>query len=254
MFSSRLVIVLAIAATFLPAATMAQYRGRDSGQYVILHAEYGTARNHVDVTSRLRDLARHDRVFRMGNSTFGVDPDHGRVKTLRIYARGSDGQTRMFEYREGSTVDGSQFQGWGRGDWGNGAWNGGWEGNNNQPAFGGGPMPGHERRGFDRGGDDGAYVILGAQYGTERNHVDVTARLKELARHDRVFRMGNSTFGVDPDHGHVKTLRIYAQGPDGQTRMFEYREGSTVDGSQFRGWGNGNWGNGRWNGGWDVGR
>jgi hypothetical protein len=54
--------------------------------------------------------------------------------------------------------------------------------------------------------------------------------------------MGNSTFGIDPDPGEVKTLRIYTRGPDGRDRMFEYREGSTVDGSQFRGWGEGNWG------------
>ena len=58
----------------------------------------------------------------MGNSTFGVDPDQGQDKTLRIYARGPNGQERMFEYREGSTVDGSQFRSWGGGDWGNGGW------------------------------------------------------------------------------------------------------------------------------------
>ena len=96
-------------------------------QYVILHAEYGTERHHVDVTDRLRQLARSDRIFRMGNSTFGIDPDHGRIKTLRIYARGPEGN-QMFEFREGSTVDGAQFRGWGRGDWGNNAWQGGWNG------------------------------------------------------------------------------------------------------------------------------
>jgi hypothetical protein len=57
-----------------------------------------------------------------------VDPDHNQVKTLRIYARGSNGGEQMFEYREGSSVDGSQFRGWGRGDWGNGGWSGRWEG------------------------------------------------------------------------------------------------------------------------------
>lgn len=100
----------------------------DSGQYVILSAQYGTSRRHVDVTNRLKELARQDRTFRMGNSTFGIDPDQGQDKTLRIYARGPDGQDRMFEYREGSTVDGSQFRSWGGGDWGSGGWNGGWEG------------------------------------------------------------------------------------------------------------------------------
>src|SRR5262249_42714790 len=151
----------------------------------------------------LRELARQDVTFRMGNSTFGVDPDRGRVKTLRIYARGRNGQNRMFEYREGSIVDGSQFTGWGRGDWVPGGWTGGWE---------------------IGGGDEGQYLILQARYGTARRNVDVTQRLKELARQDRTFRMGNSTFGVDPDRGQVKSLRIYTRGPNGQNRMFEYRE------------------------------
>src|SRR5439155_1309207 len=87
-----------------------------------------------------------------------------------------------------------------------------------------------------------------------RHFVDVTPRLKELAREDRTFRMGNSTFGVDPDHGVVKTLRIYARGPRGEIRMFEYVEGSVVDGSQFTGWGRGEWGNTEWHGDWDEGR
>jgi hypothetical protein len=208
--------------------------GGDSGQYQILHAEYGTERNHVDVTDRLRDLARADRIFRMGNSTFGIDPDPGQIKLLRIYTRGPDGRTRTFDYREGSTVDGAQFTGWGRGDWGGGGWNGGWNGDR------------------DRDRDDaGQYVILHAEYGTERNHIDVTDRLRELARSDQSFRMGNSTFGIDPDHGRIKTLRIYARGPDGRRRMFEYREGSAIDGAQFAGWGRGDWGREGWNGRWN---
>ncbi|MGA9815116.1 MAG: hypothetical protein WBQ64_20205, partial [Terriglobales bacterium] len=141
----------------------------DAGQYVILSAQYGTARRHVDVTNRLKELARQDRTFRMGNSTFGVDPDPGQDKTLRIYTRGPNGQERMFEYREGSTVDGAQFRSWGRGDWGQGGWNGNWEGG----GYGGG-----------NNGDSGEYVILSAQYGTAQHHVDVTNRLKELARQD----------------------------------------------------------------------
>src|ERR1700750_3120478 len=75
---------------------------------------------------------------------------------------------------------------------------------------------------YPGGGDSGQYVIISAQYGTAAHHVDVTAKLKEIARRDRTVRMGNSTFGVDPDPGHVKTLRIYARGPRGEERMFEY--------------------------------
>ncbi len=35
--------------------------------------------------------------------------------------------------------------------------------------------------------DQGEFLILSAQYGTENRHVDVTGRLKELAAHDRTF-------------------------------------------------------------------
>jgi len=228
----------------MPVSLVAQYPSGDAGQYVILSAQYGTARRHVDVTDRLKQLARQDRAFRMGNSTFGVDPDPGQTKMLRIYARGPNGQERMFEYREGGTVDGSQFSSWNRGDWGRGGWSGNWEG--------AGDRDGYDRGGYDRdAGDAGQYTILSAQYGTDRNHVDVTNRLKELARQDRTFRMGNSTFGTDPDPGRTKMLRIYARGPNGQERMFEYREGSTVDGSQFRSWNRGDWGNEGWSGRWE---
>jgi hypothetical protein len=213
---------------FASTLAMAQY---DDGQYQILRASYGTARNNVDVTERLKELARRDLTFRMGNSTFGVDPDPGVIKILRIYTRGRNGQTRTFEYKEGSTIDGALFTGWRTGNWGHGERNGGWD---------------------DRNGDrdEGQYEILHARYGTTRANVDVTERLRELARRDLTFRMGNSTFGVDPDPGVVKILRIYARRGNGQERMFEYTEGSTIDGSLFTGWNGGNWGRGEWKRGW----
>jgi len=112
----------------LSGITLAQYSPGDSGQFVILGAQYGTAGRHVDVTNRLKDLARQDRVFRMGNSTFGVDPDPGHVKVLRIFTRTPNGQERFFEYREGSVIDGALFRGWGSGNWEEGRWSGAWEG------------------------------------------------------------------------------------------------------------------------------
>lgn len=128
MFQIRFVVALFLISAFLPATLVGQYSSGDSGQYVILSAQYGTTRRHVDVTNRLKELARRDLTFRMGNSTFGVDPDPGQVKSLRIYARGPNGQERMFEYREGSVVNGNLFRSWGRGDWGQGGWSGRWEG------------------------------------------------------------------------------------------------------------------------------
>jgi hypothetical protein len=209
----RLRRVFTVVAFILVAAALGMAQ-----QYQILRADYGYGNQRVDVTQRLRDLARSNRTFRMGNSTFGIDPAPGRVKSLRIFARGSNGRDRTFEYPEGSVVDGSMFSGWGGGNWGS------------------------------KGGE---YTILNAEYGTAARHVDVTQRLRDLAARNSFFRMGNSTFGVDPAPGQVKILRIYARGPDGRNHMFEYPEGSVIDGSRFSGWASGNWGNGGWNGGWN---
>ncbi|HKS66476.1 MAG TPA: hypothetical protein VJR26_04505 [Candidatus Acidoferrales bacterium] len=221
---NRSLFVLAFALLIAPWAAAQQYR--------IMRADYGWRDQRVDVTQRLRELARDNAIFRMGNSTFGIDPAPGHRKTLRIYAQAPDGDNRVFEYREGQTVDGSVFSGWRRGDWGDR------------------DDRGHDDRGRDRR-DNGAYVILRAYYGIPGRNVDVTDRLRDLARRDLVFRMGNSTFGIDPAHGIRKELRIFARGPNGDVRMFQYPEGATVDGNAFSGWGRGDWGRGNWRGGWD---
>ncbi|MEP6502267.1 MAG: hypothetical protein ABJD97_02980 [Betaproteobacteria bacterium] len=208
---------------------------RDEGQYQIVHARYGTPDHNVDVTARLKELARNDTQFRLANATFGIDPAYGETKTLRVYTRGPDGHQRIFDYREGSFVDGNQFTGWKGGDWGQGQAQGGW----NDDFVVAPPAP----------SDAGDYRILYAVYGTAENNIDVTAKLKELARQDRTFRMGNDTFGVDPDYGRTKTLRIFTRDRQGQNRTFEYAEGHAVDGAQFVGWGRGEWGgNGEGNG------
>nr|WP_315476869.1 hypothetical protein [uncultured Undibacterium sp.] len=222
---------------------------RDEGQFQILHARYGTAERNVDVTPSLKDLARRDVNFRMGNDSFGIDPHPNRVKTLRIYARNDRGETRTFEYREDSLVDGAQFTGWGGGNWGrDGDYQGGWD---NRDSYGN--SNGNSRADRDDR-DDGDFQILRALYGTAERNVDVTDRLKELAGNDRNFRMGNRSFGVDPHPNRVKTLRIYARGSRGEMRTFEYSEGGLVDGAMFKSWGRGNWGNrGDHKGGWGDG-
>jgi hypothetical protein len=167
-----------------------------------------------------------------------VDPDRGQAKMLRVFARGPNGQERWFDFPDGAIFDGAQFRGWNRGEWGEEHWNGGWNGRPNGDA-------GRH--------DEGAFVILSAQYGTRRRHVDVTNQLRDMARRDISVRLDFRTFGVDPDRGHSKVLRIYARGPNGHERMFEYRDNSIVDGTQFRGWGRGEWAgeNDRWSGRWD---
>ncbi|HUM03920.1 MAG TPA: hypothetical protein VLT90_00570 [Terriglobales bacterium] len=116
-----LILIALVTAILLSVPVAAQ-------QYRISRADYGFGRQRVDVTARLRELARSNGTFRMGNSTFGVDPARGVVKTLRIWARRPGGQPRLFEYREGSIVDGAMFSGWDSGNWGREAWNGGWDG------------------------------------------------------------------------------------------------------------------------------
>jgi hypothetical protein len=198
-------------------------REGDDGEFLILRARYGTEQGHVDVTERLRQLARQDRRFRLTNELFGVDPDPGRQKTLRIFARDRQGHEREFDYRERDWVDGAQFIGWGGGRWGESEGAQGWQGGGNR--------------------DSGEFTILYATYGTGRREVDVTDRLRELARRDQRFRLGNDTFGgIDPDPGQTKLLRIVARDRAGQQRTFEYREYAWVDGAQFVGWGRGDWG------------
>jgi hypothetical protein len=178
-------------------------------QYQIVRADYGAGNRWVDVTHKLRMIANSNQTFKMGNSTFGVDPAPGQVKTLRIFGRNSRGQNRTFEYRENSLVDGALFTGWSGGNWG------------------GGPV--------------NQYQITRADYGAGNRRVDVTQRLQQIAASNQTFKMGNSTFGMDPAPGQVKTLRIFARDPRGTNRTFEYREGSMVDGAQFTGWTGGSW-------------
>lgn len=223
-------LTLAVAAGLFGALTLPA-RAEDDGEFVILHARYGTENGHVDVTGRLRELARQDRRFRLTNDLFGVDPDPGRTKTLRIYARDRQGQERQFEYRERDWVDGAEFIGWGGGNWGGDAGGSrGWHGGNDRGDR-------HED-----GRDSGEFTILYATYGASGRDVDVTDRLRELARRDQRFRLTNDLFGVDPLPGQTKILRIVARDRAGQQRTFDYREYQTVDGNQFVGWGRGDWG------------
>jgi hypothetical protein len=228
----------------LVGSAMAQ-RG-DAGEYQILQARYGTFEHNVDVTQRLKELARQDRTFRMGNNSFGIDPHPNQIKTLRIFARSDRGEMRTFEYAEGSLIDGAAFKGWGSDNWGRSdGYNGDWgSAQNSLGDRNNDRNDRHNRNGPRNSRDVGEYQIQHARYGTLERNVDVTQRLKDLARQDNTFRMGNNSFGVDPHPNQIKTLRIFARDKRGETRVFEYREGSLVDGALFKSWGSGRWDHG----------
>lgn len=187
---------------------------RDEGAYQILGARYGTVDRNVDVTDRLRQLAGTDRNFRVANDVFGVDPDRGETKALRIYARGRDGATRTFEYREGSTVDGSQFSGWSGGRWGQAGRDEYRDGRGNNGRYGE-----NRRNRLD---------IVRAAYGTDRNMVDVTQRLRSMINDNQLaVRVTNELSGYDPAPRVTKTLWVtYSVG--GRQQRVNVREGDDL--------------------------
>ena len=142
----------------------------------------------------------------MGNSTFGIDPAPGVVKTLRILASRPGEGNRTFEYREGSTVDGAQFAGWSGGDWGNG---GGWNGDN---------------------GNQGDLRIIQAYYGMGNQNVDVTRQLqRQLSNGILSVIVGNDSMGVgDPVPGVRKEVTVVYQ-YRGRERRATVREGDTLN-------------------------
>ena len=196
---------------------------RDEGSYQILGARYGTSERNVDVTDRLKQLARRDRNFRVSNDTFGTDPDRGNTKELRIYARDSNGRTRTFEYPENSMVDGSQFVGWSSGRWGNGDNNRHNRGDNDR-----------WNGGDHRGGQQGSYrderrnelVISNATYGANGRAVDLTQQLRSMVRDNRLaVKVTNELCGnCDPAPRINKNLSV-TYSVNGRQQRINVREG-----------------------------
>jgi hypothetical protein len=69
----------------------------------IIRALYGTRGRYVDVTPRVRQMARDHWSFTVSNQTFGVDPYEGQPKRLRItYQRGTKRYDEQYE--EGAQI------------------------------------------------------------------------------------------------------------------------------------------------------
>jgi len=98
MSNIRLVITLLLAVTLLPAdaggpTLLQRLRAVRYSQRSIRHC-----RHHVDVTNRLKELARQDRTFRMGTARSAFDPDRDRTRPPHLCPRAECAGTACFEF------------------------------------------------------------------------------------------------------------------------------------------------------------
>jgi hypothetical protein len=136
--------------------------GAQNDGWLIVRAEYGTPRQHNDVSEILKDLVRRGGVngrVAVSNQTMGGDPAVGADKVLRVIARNARGEEREFSYREGGFVDVTAFN-VRRDDW------------DDRPGPGPGPRD-----------DDGpGLVIIRGYYGIQGRTVNVTELLRSRVR------------------------------------------------------------------------
>ncbi len=164
----------------------------------------------MDVTNQVRMLLSGNGMVQVNNRNMGGDPAVGADKILRIQARNYQGQTRQFTFREGSSIDASQFYSYG----------------------GGGGSPGQ------------GWQVMFADWGAGNRRANVTDRVRTMLSGNGMVKVNSQTLGVDPAVGTAKTLRISARDSRGQVREFTYREGSSIDASQFYNYGGGRPGGG----------
>jgi hypothetical protein len=81
----------------------------------VMRAQWGSGNRQMDVTARVRVLLLGNGMVQVNNQNMGGDPAVGASKTLVIEARNFQGQTRRFTFREGSSIDASQFFNYGGG-------------------------------------------------------------------------------------------------------------------------------------------
>jgi hypothetical protein len=83
-----------------------------SGDWLVVHAEYGTRSRHVDVTDIVRRLfleARETGRVLVNNQNLGGDPLVGADKTLFIVAENRRHERQELAFREGAWIDITQF-------------------------------------------------------------------------------------------------------------------------------------------------
>jgi len=172
----------------------------------VMKAEWGSGNRWMDVTYQVRILLSGNGMVRVNNQNMGGDPAVGADKTLRIQARNFQGQHRSFTFKEGSSIDASQFYNYGGG-------------------IGG-------------GGNGSGWQVMWAEWGSGNRRTNVTDRVRTLLSGNGMVKVSNQNMGGDPAVGADKTLWISARDSRGQVQQFTYREGSNIDASQFYNYGN----------------
>jgi hypothetical protein len=197
-------VVLGIA--FLCAAPACLGQGMMYGPgWQVIRADWGAGNRWMDVTNQVRILLSGNGTVKVNNQNMGGDPAVGADKILRIQARNAQGQTRQFTYKEGSSIDASQFYN-----------------------YGGGIPPGSVGPGWQ---------VMRADWGAGDRWLDATNRVRALLSGNGMVKVNNQNMGGDPAVGADKILRISARDARGQVQQFTYKEGSSIDASQFYNYG-----------------
>ena len=84
-------------------------RAQNGSGWQVMKADWGAGNRWMDVTNQVRRLLNGNGRVLVNNDTMGGDPAYGVIKTLRIRAQNSRGQTQQFTYREGDTIDARQY-------------------------------------------------------------------------------------------------------------------------------------------------
>ena len=187
-------------------------RAQNGGGWQVVKADWGAGNRWMDVTNQVRRLLNGNRVVMVNNDTMGGDPAYGAVKILRIQATGSRGQSQQFTYREGSTINASQFSNNGR------PGGGGYTGNPGYPP----PNPGYP------GAGNGSLQITRAYYGLNNRTNDVTQLLRGMVRNGTLaVQVNNNNMGGDPAKGGDKVLTVIYR-VQGRERTSTVKEGNVL--------------------------
>jgi hypothetical protein len=198
-------------------------QAQSGGGWQVIKADWGVGNRWMDVTNQVRRLLSTNRVVMVTPDTVGGDPAYGVIKTLRIQARNSRGQTQQFTYRENSTINGAQFAGGGPGGGYPGGPGGGYPG-----GPGGGPGGGYPGQNPNYGGGNSSLQITRASYGLNNRNMDVTQRLRGMVRNGMlVVQVNNNTMGGDPAKGGDKVLTVIYR-VQGRERTATVKEGNTL--------------------------